>query len=85
MGWGAPAGSPGLYLFPGQGDHVQGTVHEPARQDLWAILVGDRIIDPVVGCHILGGRAGARLGQGGGWRGGWGLLGSAQASQGPRG
>lgn len=31
------------------------------------------------------GGAGARLSQGWGWRGGWGLLGSAQTSQGPGG
>lgn len=78
----APAVSPCPYLLPCQGDHVQGPVHEPARQNLRAILVGNGVIDPVVGCHVLG-RGGARLGQGGGWRGGWGLLGSAQASRGP--
>lgn len=80
--WGAPVGSLCLYLLPGQGDHVQGPIHEPACQDLRAILVGDRIIDPVIGCHVLGGGE-AKLGQGWGWRGGWGLLGSAQASHGP--
>lgn len=42
------------HLLPSQGDHVQGSIHEPACHDLWAILIGNCIIDPVVGCYVLG-------------------------------
>lgn len=41
------------YLFPSQGDHVQGPIHEPACHNLWAVLIGNCVIDPVVGCHVL--------------------------------